>query len=250
MHNDFTASLLRQQDALYKVIKGQSEDEKRTRFRVYQNNVFVSLIDALADIFPVTQQLVGDEFFRAMAREFVQNSLPTSPVISEYGRHFDDFIRGFTPANSVPFLADMAALEYQLLALTNTLEYPTLDHEQVSVAFGQVEDPSALRLSLPPNIHIVVTTFAIGSLYLAHKNQQHHTIADITLNKNEHLLLAKSGLYAQLRVISPPESEFITHLMTGNTLGDALPDDNDFDLGTSLAKLIEWPLITRISEVR
>ncbi|MBR7889392.1 putative DNA-binding domain-containing protein [Marinomonas sp. A79] len=247
MHKAFAASLLHQNDQVYSRIKGQSNDEKHTRFNVYRNNVFVSLIDALADIFPVTQQLVGDEFFRAMAREFVQNNLPSSPVISDYGQEFDAFIRGFTPADSVPFLADIAALEHQLLALTHTAEYPTLDHEQVSAAFSQVEDPSALRLSLPPNAHIVVTTFAIGSLYLAHKNQQHNIIATLTIDANEHLLLAKSDLYAELRVISPAESEFIKNLMEGKTLGDAIPDDDTFDLGSSLAKIIEWQLLTHIS---
>lgn len=33
------------------------------RFAVCRNNVMVSLIDALADTFPVVQALVGEEFF-------------------------------------------------------------------------------------------------------------------------------------------------------------------------------------------
>ena len=41
------------------------------RFAVHRNNVVVSLIDALADGFPVTQELVGEAFFRAMARVHV-----------------------------------------------------------------------------------------------------------------------------------------------------------------------------------
>ena len=42
------------------------------RFGVYRNNVTVSLIDAVADTFPVVQQLVGADFFRAMAGAFVR----------------------------------------------------------------------------------------------------------------------------------------------------------------------------------
>ena len=40
------------------------------RLAVYRNNVVSSLIDALADTFPVVQRLVGTEFFRAMAGVF------------------------------------------------------------------------------------------------------------------------------------------------------------------------------------
>ena len=38
------------------------------RFNVHRNNVAVSLVDALCERHPVCVQLVGAEFFRAMAR--------------------------------------------------------------------------------------------------------------------------------------------------------------------------------------
>ena len=40
----------------------------RARFAVYRNNVFVGLTNALARRFPVTERLVGTEFFHGMAR--------------------------------------------------------------------------------------------------------------------------------------------------------------------------------------
>lgn len=55
------------------------------RFAVYRNNVVVSLIDALAATFPVTLELVGEEFFRAMAGVFVRAVPPTSALLAEYG---------------------------------------------------------------------------------------------------------------------------------------------------------------------
>ena len=58
------------------------------RFQVYRNNVVASLIDALADTFPVTLELVGDTFFRAMAGVFVRGCPPRSPILAFYG---DDF---------------------------------------------------------------------------------------------------------------------------------------------------------------
>ncbi|MET5013467.1 DNA-binding domain-containing protein, partial [Burkholderia pseudomallei] len=38
------------------------------RYDVYRNNVTVSLIEALASIYPAVQRIVCVEFFRAMAR--------------------------------------------------------------------------------------------------------------------------------------------------------------------------------------
>ena len=51
------------------------------RFAVYRNNVTVSLIEALAAGFPVVQRIVGEEFFGAMACEFVRAHPPGSPLV-------------------------------------------------------------------------------------------------------------------------------------------------------------------------
>ena len=81
------------------------------RFAVYRNNVMLSLIDALADTFPVTQELVGEEFFRVMAKHFVQAQPPRSRLLAFYGDSFADFVDSFAPAAPVPYLADVARLE-------------------------------------------------------------------------------------------------------------------------------------------
>ena len=85
---------------------GQTQPERR--FNVYRNNVFVSLTEALVTRFPVCHALVGDEFFRAMARVFIELSPPRSPVLMTYGDDFGDFIETFPLARPVPYLADVA----------------------------------------------------------------------------------------------------------------------------------------------
>ena len=56
------------------------------RYNVYRNNVTVSLIDALAAVYPAIQRITGVDFFRAMARFHVRATPPTSPLLFEYGR--------------------------------------------------------------------------------------------------------------------------------------------------------------------
>src|SRR5512139_2634059 len=65
------------------------------RFAVYRNNVVSSLVDALAATFPVVQELVGEEFFRAMSAVYVRRSPPGSPVLATYGHSFADFVEEF-----------------------------------------------------------------------------------------------------------------------------------------------------------
>ena len=57
-----------------------NDSDPALRFGVYRNNAAVSLTEALAGGFPVTRALVGDAFFEAMARCFVAEHLPRSPI--------------------------------------------------------------------------------------------------------------------------------------------------------------------------
>src|SRR5690606_26423719 len=81
------------------------------RFAVYRNNVIIGLLDALADIFPTTQNLVGRDYFRATARLYIRAEPPSSPVIFEYGQGFADFVAGFPPARHLRYLPDVIRLE-------------------------------------------------------------------------------------------------------------------------------------------
>ena len=82
-----------------------------SRYNVYRNNVTVSLIDALAAIYPAVQRITGTEFFRAMARFHVRATPPTSPLLFEYGRDFPAFIASYEYAQAMPWLADVAHIE-------------------------------------------------------------------------------------------------------------------------------------------
>ena len=81
------------------------------RFAVYRNNVVTGLVKALRSRFPVTETIVGEEFFAAMARIFVTAQPPRSPLLATYGDAFPAFIVTFEPARDLPYLADVARLE-------------------------------------------------------------------------------------------------------------------------------------------
>ena len=84
---------------------------ERARAAVHRNTFVGTLVEALAESFPVTRAMAGEEFFHAMARERVLADPPRSPVLVEYAISFPDFVEGFAAARTVPVLAEMARLE-------------------------------------------------------------------------------------------------------------------------------------------
>ena len=151
-------------------------DQKR--FNVYRNNHIVSLINNLRDGFPVVASLVGDEFFDAMAKIYAQNHPPTSPVMVFYGGDFADFIRRFPPADSLPYLGDVAMLEFaqrQTLHANDApflppTEYPT---DAEALLGAQVQFHPAWRL-----VKSQYPLFDIWQAHQAHQGNGDHPIGD------------------------------------------------------------------------
>ncbi len=107
----FAAALINPDHETPAVVTGPSGKAAIKRYNVYRNNVTVSLIEALAAIYPAVQRITGVEFFRAMARSHIRATPPTSPLLFEYGRDFPAFIEQYEYARSMPWLADTARVE-------------------------------------------------------------------------------------------------------------------------------------------
>lgn len=228
-------------------IHGSDDHERTQRLNVYRNNVFVSLMTALGEIFPVCKQVVGEDFFNAMARQYVERHPPKSPILSGYGDQFSDFVQHFFPAQSLLYLPCLCDVEYRLLQLTHAAEVPTLSLAAAQQRLSQVQRPEALSLHLSSQCELISVPFAVGSLYLAHQTETPN-LSQLNIAQTEYLLLAKAGLYGRIYLISAAEFDFLSALQSDPSLSQALPEHTEFDLGQTLARLMTWQVFHDIEE--
>ncbi len=146
-------------------VAGKTEPCRARRFGVYRNNVYASLIDVLAGRFPVVARLVGEEFFRAMARAFVEQAPPRSPVLLYYGEGFPDFVAGFEAARSVPYLADMAALEWARHAAYHAADATPLPLAELAAA---TERAGEAVFVLHPSLRLVRSLYPVVTIFELH----------------------------------------------------------------------------------
>ncbi|MBU1211930.1 MAG: DNA-binding domain-containing protein [Alphaproteobacteria bacterium] len=135
----------------------------RKRFAVYRNNVIMSLTDVLKAYFPVVVRLVGDKFFCAMVREFILAHPPTSPILSRYGSGLADFLDEFEPVADLPYLSDVARLEW-----CQQRAYHAGDAQPLapSALLGIPEvDVPMLRFDFHPSIHLLSSRHPVFSIW-------------------------------------------------------------------------------------
>ncbi len=100
------------ENAVSSIIKGDDRLTSEQRLSIYQGSVRSILINTLKSTFPVCEQLVGSEFFNAMAARFIKDKPSIDFDLDAYGEGFADFILSFSPAKQIPYLADVARLEW------------------------------------------------------------------------------------------------------------------------------------------
>ena len=131
------------------------------RYNVYRNNVTVSLIDALAAVYPAIQRITGVGFFRAMARFHFRVTPPTSPLLFEYGRDFPAFIETYEYARKMPWLADTARIERAWLDAYHAADLPVLAAE----ALAEIEAPS---FDIQANLAGMLSAGAFTGVHVQH----------------------------------------------------------------------------------
>lgn len=209
------------------------------RLRIHRHHIERSLVEALASTFPTVQAIVGEAFFRTMAQGFVLRELPGQPVLAEYGAGFPAYVSGYGPAAALPYLGDMAALDW---ALNLAFHAPLEDR----LTAAGLADLSAERLfDLKP-------VLAAGSILLRspypidriwHASQPGTNIASVSLEDGPaSMLVLRRPDDAAFASFDPVEGVFIAALVDGSSFGQAaeaaVSAGPSFDPAKTLARLL------------
>lgn len=223
------------------------------RLSVYRNNVVSSLVDALADTFPVVQQLVGPEFFRAMAAVFVRQSPPRSRMLAHYGQAFPSFIAAFEPAQGLPYLADVARLEVARVAAYHAADADAVsDDEMVSLALSSGDRMGELQLVLHPSVGTLESPYAVVTLWAAHQAESstEGDNAPVDVDAPESALILRSGLDVLVLPVPAGAVAFVDAVRSALNLSDAAARALDavpnFDLTATLSHLLTHGALSSI----
>ncbi|EJN08941.1 hypothetical protein PMI42_07009 [Bradyrhizobium sp. YR681] len=217
------------------------------RYDVYRNNVTVSLVDALAAIYPAVQRITGTDFFRAMARVHVRSTPPTSPLLFDYGRNFPDFVETYQHARDLPWLGDVARIERAWLDAYHAADAPPLSPAQLSAI---APDQLSHLVFLPhPAAQIVLSQYSAVTIFAA--NRDSAPAARIDASAPEDALITRPGFDVAVRHLPPGGAVFAAYLMCGQTLGAAAANaffaSAEFDIAANIAGLIDAGAFTSIA---
>jgi hypothetical protein len=186
----------------------------RQGLEVYQNSIEAALIYSLRDTYEVCHALVGDDFFTAMAAQYVQVTPSSSPNINVYGESFSEFIANFPPANSVVYLADVARLEWAWLKAFNGKNNVTLPMSHFEKLLNL--DIEKIIFTLPADATLLSSDYPIHKIW----NMHHHQKQDaISLDEGGvQLLIWRQDFQMRMDLLNPLQWAFLNYLQMHLTL--------------------------------
>ncbi|QIM48163.1 DUF2063 domain-containing protein [Pusillimonas sp. DMV24BSW_D] len=252
IYPDFAGALLDVNQVTPTALIAWSGSNVDRRFDVYKNNVMVSLLNALSDSFPVTVQLTGMDFFRAMARHYVVQSPPRTPVLAWYGETFPDFISGFAPVASLPYLADVARLEFAWLSCFHSADHVPISAQALRQGLADYESGhpeqgggDAFFIELAPSVRVVESSYPIFSIWSAHQPESGVQFSEVDLSQAQSILLTRPGYAVCLDLVSADTARCLSKAAQSG-LGNELLDSVEFDIAALLALLIEREAIVSL----
>lgn len=116
-------------------------------FAVYRNTVMKGCIDALAANYPAVVSLVGEDWFRAAAADFVRAVPPARASLLDYGVGFADFLAEFPPAAELRWLVPVARLDRHWTEAHGACDAPCAE----PTLLARIEADTIAQLHLRPH---------------------------------------------------------------------------------------------------
>ena len=181
------------------------------RYDVYRNNVTVSLIAALAAIYPAVQRIIGADFFRAMARFHVRETPPKSPLLFEYGRDFPAFIGTYAYARDMPWLADVAHLERAWLDAYHAADLPVLSAQ----ALAALAPASLADVRFVPHPAARVVRSDYPALAIFAMNRADAPVSPLQCHEAQDALVSRPGHDVVVSRLPEGGATFLAELLQG-----------------------------------
>lgn len=219
-------------------------DANPSYLHIYRNGAIKSALDALASNFPTLKQVLGDDVFNTLARNYVLSHWPSDSCLSTYGDKFAAFVSNSDiclVANS----ADFAKLDRAWLdALFALDEAPLSGDELASLIADESDQP--VRINIVSSVNIVRLETDCLHQWIALKFDSEIEIEE---QHSKSVMLWRNELAVHYRQLSEFDEAFIKAVADSTSIitaaETALTIDPTGDISHLFAALITAGILTK-----
>lgn len=193
----------------------------------YRRSVRANLAGAVQMSYPVIARIVGPDFLAEAARAYVEAVPSASGDLNQYGDRFDQFLASYPPAASLPYLPDVATLEWQVQTVLAAEAGPRQDLQYL--AQTPPDEWASLTFTLDPAHRLLASRWPLTRLWALNQPDYDGDFS-VDFSQAQYVLIHRRGQDAVTGVaagvviesLDPAIFTLLQSLAAGVSLGEAV----------------------------
>lgn len=247
-------------ETLESLILGSDGFTTRTRVDIYRNNTHGTLENTLSQVFPVSEALVGENYFKQLATAHISNHPSLDRNLDEYGSQFPQtlayLIESREELHELSYLSDVAQLEWLIHQSYYAKDRTAFDVDKFSQL--SAEQQTQVHFILADDISLMDSPYPVYDIWLKHQEEITNTsdqakddininISDAEHSYHSYLLIQRQQWKTNTQVI---DNHFY-RLLQAIDKKTALIDLTEFleNSPTDIAELIQQRMVVGFEEI-
>ena len=217
--------------------------------KAYKNNGFSLAGRTLMAAYPVMAQLLGEDSFALLARDFWLAHPPVRGDLAHWGASLGDFVQHNALLADEPYLGDVARVEW---ALHRSASAADRDAQPATFALLSTIEPDALTLQLASGVFVLASAYPVASIVTAHLNNS-PTLEEVgrklRAGERECAVVWRQGFKPQVALCTMAQAGFVQALLSGASLLSALEGADEFDFNPWLPAAVQSGLVLGVQPI-
>ena len=210
------------------------------RLEVYARGYLARIREALAEVYEAVHHVLGEGMFTEVAHAYAARYPSADYNLSVAGRHLPEFLVASPLVERLPFLPDLAQLEWLVCHAFHASDQPPIDPARCSMLL--LDDWARARLVFQSSVALVASRWPILDIWQARARPRGEISIDVT-NRPQRVLVFRQDLQVRCALLEMRQYEVLEGLLNGGTLGDVckvLAQAVDEDSIPATAWFAEW----------
>lgn len=189
------------------------------RLQVYAGGYPVRVQEALAETFPAVAHVVGDGAFADLVRRYVEATPLHSYNLNDAGAALPHFLRDDLLSAGLPFLPDLARLEWQVARAFHAHEQAAFD--PTALAGWSMDDWERAVLHFQPWVALVRSDWPVREIWDSRDTPIEAIDLDLR-DRPDRVLVRRAGYAVVCESLDDAEADALGPLLEGQPLGSVV----------------------------
>lgn len=195
----------------------QAGDPGADRLSVYSGGYLARMEEALEEAYPAVRRVAGRKGFHALAHGYAARHPSHSYNLSRAGLHLPEFLKTHPLTGELPFLPDMARLEWAVVEAFHAFDQPPLDPAHLSAIPPQ--DWERIRLVFQPSVHRIASAWPVLDIWEARAQPVSEIRIEI-VNRPQRVLITRRSFEVRCELLDELQDRALAALLEGKSLGE------------------------------